>query len=74
MTWRNKHRDVSVLIWGSFAQRTTKVTADYRIYYNDIRTHYSLDKDAPASRPVQRTGIIRSRATLGGLHHYYVPV
>ena len=26
------------------------------------------------SRPVQRTGIIRSRAILGGLHHHYVRV
>ena len=29
------------------------------------------NKDAPASRPVQRTGVIRSRAILGGLHHHY---
>ena len=29
----------------------------YARYYNDIRTHRSLDKDAPVSRPVQRTGI-----------------
>jgi transposase InsO family protein len=43
-------------------------------YYNDIRTHRSLDKDAPTSRPVQRTGIINSRAILGGLHHHYVRV
>jgi hypothetical protein len=43
-------------------------------YYNDIRTHRSLDKDAPASRLVQRTGSISSRAILGGLHHHYVRV
>src|ERR1035437_243863 len=30
----------------------------YARYYNEIRTHRSLDKDAPLSRPVQRTGII----------------
>ena len=30
-----------------------------------------LDKDAPVPRPVQRTGVIRSRAILGGLHHHY---
>jgi len=65
---------VGVLICGSFAQRTTKAAADYPIYYNDIRTHRSLDKDAPASRPVQRAGIISPHATLGGLHHYYVRV
>ena len=44
----------------------------YARYYNDIRTHRSLDKDAPVSRPVHRTGIIRSHAILGGLHHHYV--
>ena len=43
-----------------------------RDYYNDIRTHRSLNKDAPNSRPVQRTGIISSRAILGGLHHHYI--
>jgi hypothetical protein len=36
-----------------------------------VRTHRSLNKDAPVSRPVQRTGVIRSRAILGGLHHHY---
>jgi hypothetical protein len=33
-----------------------------------------LDKDAPAVRPVQRTGILSSHAILGGLHHHYVRV
>jgi transposase InsO family protein len=46
----------------------------YARYYNDIRTHRSLDKDAPISRPVQRTGSISSHAILGGLHHHYVRV
>ena len=46
----------------------------YAHYYNNIRTHWSLDKDAPVSRPVQRTGIIKSHALLGGLHHHYVRV
>jgi hypothetical protein len=43
-------------------------------YYIDIKTHRSLDKDAPVSRPVQRTGIMSSPALLGGLHHHYVRV
>jgi hypothetical protein len=38
--------------------------------YNGIRTHRSF-KDAPVSRLVQRAGVIRSRAILGGLHHHY---
>ena len=42
--------------------------------YIQIRTHRSLDKDAPVSRPVQRTGVITSRPILGGLHHHYVRV
>jgi hypothetical protein len=33
------------------------------------RTHRSLNKDAPVTRPVQRTGVISSRAILGGLHY-----
>ena len=51
-----------------------RILRAYASYYNDIRTHRSLDKDAPISRPVQRTGIISSRPILGGLHHHYVRV
>ena len=49
-----------------------RILRAYTIYYNEIRTHRSLDKDAPVSRLVQRTGIISSRPILGGLHHHYV--
>jgi transposase InsO family protein len=48
-----------------------RVVKSYANYYNGVRTHRSLNKDAPVSRPVQRTGVIRSRAILGGLHHHY---
>jgi len=51
-----------------------RVLRTYACYYNDIRTHRSLDKDAPVSRPVQRIGLINSHAILGGLHHHYVRV
>ena len=51
-----------------------RILRAYARYYNDIRTHWSLDKDAPVSRPVQRTGIISPHAILGGLHHHYVRV
>jgi hypothetical protein len=44
----------------------------YARYYNDIRTHRSLDKDPPLPRPLQRTGIISSLPILGGLHHHYI--
>jgi hypothetical protein len=39
--------------------------------FNCDRTHRSLNKDAPVSRPVQPTDVISSRAILGGLHYYY---
>jgi len=48
-----------------------RVLRAYAAYYNEIRTHWSLGKDAPLSRPIQRIGRITSRAILGGLHHQY---
>jgi transposase InsO family protein len=51
-----------------------RILQAYARYYNSIRTHRSLGKDAPISRPVQRTGSISSHAILGGLHHHYVRV
>jgi transposase InsO family protein len=51
-----------------------RILQAYAHYYNDLRTHRSLDKDAPFSRPVQRTGSITSQALLGGLHHHYMRV
>jgi hypothetical protein len=42
-----------------------RVLKSYARYYNEMRTHRSLDKDAPISRPVQRTGNIISHALLG---------
>ena len=51
-----------------------RVLKSYADYYNCVRTHRSLNKDAPVSRPVQRTGVISSRAILGGLHHRYARV
>jgi transposase InsO family protein len=40
----------------------------------NYRTHRSLNKDAPVSRQVQRSGVINSRAILGGLHRQYVRI
>src|SRR6202140_1415464 len=61
-----------IIVFGEAHLRRT--LRSYACYYNDIRTHRSLDKDAPVSRPVQRTGIISSHAILGGLHHHYARV
>ena len=51
-----------------------RILGEYAAYYNESRTHRSLSKDAPVSRPVQRIGSIRSHALVGGLHHHYVRV
>jgi transposase InsO family protein len=48
-----------------------RILKSYAHYYNGVRTHRSLNKDAPVSRSVQRAGVIRSSAILGGLHHHY---
>ena len=46
----------------------------YMKYYNEARTHLSLEKDAPVSRAVERAGQILCRPILGGLHHQYVRI
>jgi hypothetical protein len=51
-----------------------RILRAYAGYYNEIRTHRSLDKDAPVSRLVQLSGIVSSCPILGGLHHQYVRV
>ncbi|MGZ7042818.1 MAG: integrase core domain-containing protein [Thermoanaerobaculia bacterium] len=59
-----------VVVFGE--QHLRHLLRSYANYCNNRRTHRSLNKDAPISRPVQRTGIIASRPILGGLHHHYV--
>src|ERR1700720_4314382 len=51
-----------------------RVLKSYADYYNSIRTHRSLNKDAPVTRHIQRIGSIKSHAILGGLHHHYARV
>ena len=51
-----------------------RILRSYAHYYNSIRTHRSLNKDAPVTRQIQRIGSIKSHAILGGLHHRYVRV
>lgn len=46
----------------------------YGDYYNGCRTHLSLDKDSPFTRPVLWVGQVRSVPHLGGLHHSYVRI
>jgi transposase InsO family protein len=48
-----------------------RVLKSYADYYNNVRTHRSLNKDAPVTRQIQRIGSIKSHAILGGFHHHY---
>jgi len=47
------------------------ILGKYAAYYNEARTHRSLDKDAPFHRAIERLGVITSRPVLHGLHHQY---
>ena len=61
-----------VIVWGEPHLR--RILRSYANYYDNMRTHRSLNKDAPISRSIQRIGIISSRPILGGLHHHYIRV
>ncbi|MGD0223625.1 MAG: integrase [Terriglobia bacterium] len=45
----------------------------YFAYYHGARTHLSLEKDAPETRPVQppELGSVVELPEVGGLHHRY---
>jgi transposase InsO family protein len=61
-----------IIVFGEAHLR--RILKSYADYYNSVRTHRALHKDAPISRPIHQTGIIRSQPILGGLHHHYVRV
>jgi transposase InsO family protein len=61
-----------VVVFGE--QHLRHVLLSYMKYYNEVRTHLSLEKDAPISRAVERAGHILCRPVLGGLHHQYVRI
>jgi transposase InsO family protein len=48
-----------------------RVLRSYTHYYNELRTHRSLNKDAPIHRLTESVGTIVSRPILGGLHHQF---
>jgi hypothetical protein len=43
----------------------------YAAYYHETRTHLSLRKDAPVTRPVAARGRIIAIPQVGGLNHRY---
>jgi len=51
-----------------------RVLSSYAAYYNEVRRHLALAKDAPLGRGVQRIGTIVAIPILSGLHHHYVRI
>jgi len=58
-----------IVIFGEVHLR--QILKVYAAYYNHVRTHLSLGKDAPLVRPVQGLGQVAAQPILGGLHHKY---
>jgi transposase InsO family protein len=67
-TLRRECVDHVIVLGEAHLRRTLSKFADY---YNNVRIHRALAKDAPISRPIERLGVITSRPILGGLHHHY---
>jgi len=59
-----------VVVFGE--QHLRHLLETYQGYYNEARTHLSLEKDAPIPRTVQAIGQMLAVPVLGGLHHQYV--
>jgi transposase InsO family protein len=66
---RRECLDHIVVVGEAHLRRTLKA---YAAYYNHVRTHLSLGKDAPDFRGSQRLGSTIAMPILGGLHHQYV--
>jgi hypothetical protein len=62
----------SVVVFGEALLR--QMLKAYISYYNKIRTHLSLHKDAPTFRHLEPVGSVATIPILGGLHHHYVRV
>ena len=60
-----------VIVFGE--DHLKRVLKSYFEYYNQYRTHLSLDMDSPTGRPVQppEQGKVISIPQVGGLHHSY---
>jgi transposase InsO family protein len=61
-----------VVVFGEWHLR--HLLRSYATYYNEARTHLSVNKDAPSPRTVHSVGRILPTPFLGGLHHLYVRV
>ena len=65
---RRECLDQTIIFGEAHLRQTLK---HYARYHNHVRTHLSLDKDSPVSRPTVWVGAILKCEHLGGLHHEY---
>ena len=61
---------LDVLVFGE--RHLRQLLKAYQKYYNEARTHLSLQKDAPIPRAAQTVGQMLAVPILGGLHHQYI--
>ncbi len=78
MTLRTVARDTHsvrtghVVVFGETHLR--RIMSAYANYYSQARTHLSLGKDAPISRPIERLGRIITQPMVGGLYYRYARI
>lgn len=79
--WQNSHVERLIgsirresldhlIVFGEAHLRRTFKT--YASYYNEVRTHLSLNKDTPTFRRARTVGSVVALPWLGGLHHQYL--
>ena len=61
-----------VVVFGE--QHLRHLLSSYQRYYNEVRTHLSLTKDAPIPRDIHEVGQVVSFPILGGRHHHYLRI
>ena len=67
---RREYTDQMIVL----GEHLRRIVSLYAGYYNKARTHLSLDKDAPISRPIDRFSRIIAEPMVGGLHHRYARI
>jgi hypothetical protein len=68
----NLLRDRDGAFGPAYTHRIRAMGRNYASYYNRVRTHLSLDKNAPDCQRRQKLGRIAAISILGGLYHQYV--
>jgi transposase InsO family protein len=56
------------------AEHLRRILAPYVTYYNEVRAHVALGKDAPCTRLIERAGDVVAHPILGALHHRYARI